>query len=369
MTDIAELESHNLTRIDGAADLAALDEARVAILGKSGNVTLLARTLGSMSLEERKVLGPQINQMRDRLAARIEARKAELEAAELEAQLAASRVDLSLPAPPRRRGGVHPTMQVMDELVAVFADMGFGVAEGPDIETDFNNFTALNFPPKHPAREMHDTFFLPPDAHGERKVLRTHTSPVQVRVMNRTSEKLPSWIATGQEPPIRVIVPGRTFRQDSDQTHTPMFHQIEGLVIDKGIHMGHLKWTLETFIARFFETDRVTTRFRPHHFPFTEPSAEIDVKCDRSGGEVRIGEGEDWLEILGCGMVHPNVLRNCGLDPDVWQGFAFGCGVDRLGVLKYGMPDLRDMFAADVRWLAHYGFSAFAAPNPASGLS
>ncbi|MCA3710804.1 MAG: phenylalanine--tRNA ligase subunit alpha [Phenylobacterium sp.] len=369
MTDIAELESNNLTRIDGAADLAALDEARVAILGKSGNVTLLARTLGSVSLEERKVLGPQINQMRDRLAARIEARKAELEAAELEAQLAASRVDLSLPAPPRRRGGVHPTMQVMDELVAVFADMGFGVAEGPDIETDFNNFTALNFPPKHPAREMHDTFFLPPDAHGERKVLRTHTSPVQVRVMNRTSEKLPSWIATGQEPPIRVIVPGRTFRQDSDQTHTPMFHQIEGLVIDKGIHMGHLKWTLETFIARFFETDRVTTRFRPHHFPFTEPSAEIDVKCDRSGGEVRIGEGEDWLEILGCGMVHPNVLRNCGLDPDVWQGFAFGCGVDRLGVLKYGMPDLRDMFAADVRWLAHYGFSAFAAPNPASGLS
>ena len=369
MTDIAELESNNLTRIDGASDLAALDEARVAILGKSGNVTLLARTLGSVSLEDRKVLGPQINQMRDRLAARIEARKAELEAAELEAQLAASRVDLSLPAPPRRRGGVHPTMQVMDELVAVFADMGFGVAEGPDIETDFNNFTALNFPPKHPAREMHDTFFLPPDANGERKVLRTHTSPVQVRVMNRTSEKLPSWIATGQEPPIRVIVPGRTFRQDSDQTHTPMFHQIEGLVIDKGIHMGHLKWTLETFIARFFETDRVTTRFRPHHFPFTEPSAEMDVRCDRSGGEVKIGEGEDWLEIMGCGMVHPNVLRNCGLDPDVWQGFAFGCGVDRLGVLKYGMPDLRDMFAADVRWLAHYGFSAFAAPNPASGLS
>jgi len=257
----------------------------------------------------------------------------------------------------------------MDEMIAVFADMGFGVAEGPDIETDFNNFTALNFPPKHPAREMHDTFFLPPDANGERKVLRTHTSPVQVRVMHRTNEKLPGWIASGQEPPIRIIVPGRTFRQDSDQTHTPMFHQIEGLVIDKGIHMGHLKWTLETFIARFFETDQVTTRFRPHHFPFTEPSAEMDVQCDRSGGEVKIGEGSDWLEILGCGMVHPNVLRNCGLDPDVWQGFAFGCGVDRLGVLKYGMPDLRDMFAADVRWLAHYGFSAFAAPNSASGLS
>jgi phenylalanyl-tRNA synthetase alpha chain len=369
MTDIAELEADNTARIDASADLAALEEARVAMLGKSGNVTLLARTLGGLSLEDRKTLGPQINQMRDRLAARIEARKSELEAAGLEARLAAERVDLSLPAPPRRRGGVHPTLQVMDEMVSIFADMGFGVAEGPDIETDFNNFTALNFPPKHPAREMHDTFFLPPDANGERKVLRTHTSPVQVRVMNRTNEKVPAWIASGQEPPIRIIIPGRTFRQDSDQTHTPMFHQIEGLVIDKGIHMGHLKWTLETFIARFFETDRVTTRFRPHHFPFTEPSAEMDVKCDRSGGEVRIGEGEDWLEILGCGMVHPNVLRNCGLDPEVWQGFAFGCGVDRLGVLKYGMPDLRDMFAADVRWLAHYGFSAFAAPNSASGLS
>ncbi len=369
MTDIAELEAANTARIEDSADLAALEEARVALLGKSGNVTLLARTLGGLSLEDRKTLGPQINQMRDRLAARIEARKSELESTELEARLAAERVDLSLPAPPRRRGGVHPTLQVMDEMVSIFADMGFGVAEGPDIETDFNNFTALNFPPKHPAREMHDTFFLPPDANGERKVLRTHTSPVQVRVMNRTNEKLPSWIASGQEPPIRIIIPGRTFRQDSDQTHTPMFHQIEGLVIDKGIHMGHLKWTLETFIARFFETDRVTTRFRPHHFPFTEPSAEMDVKCDRSGGEVRIGEGEDWLEILGCGMVHPNVLRNCGLDPEVWQGFAFGCGVDRLGVLKYGMPDLRDMFAADVRWLAHYGFSAFAAPNSASGLS
>ena len=369
MTDIAELESNNLARIDGAADLAALDEARVAILGKSGNVTLLARTLGSVSLEERKVLGPQINQMRDRLAARIEARKAELEAAELEARLAADRVDLSLPAPPRRKGSVHPTMQVMDELVAVFADMGFGVAEGPDIETDFNNFTALNFPPKHPAREMHDTFWLPEDEHGERKLLRTHTSPVQVRVMNRINEKLPSWIAQGQEPPIRIIVPGRTYRSDSDATHTPMFHQMEGLVIDKGIHMGHLKWTLDTFISRFFETPEVTTRFRPHHFPFTEPSAEMDVGCDRSGNEVKIGQGSDWLEILGCGMVHPNILRTCGLDPDVWQGFAFGFGVDRLGMLKYGMPDLRDMFASDSRWLSHFGFSAFQAPNPATGLS
>jgi phenylalanyl-tRNA synthetase alpha subunit len=232
-------------------------------------------------------------------------------------------------------------MQVMDEMVAVFADMGFSVAEGPDIEDDFHNFTALNFPPKHPAREMHDTFFLKPDPEtGERKVLRTHTSPVQVRTM------------MSQKPPIRIIAPGRTFRKDSDATHTPMFHQIEGLVIDRDIHMGHLKTTLETFIARFFELDDVHARFRPHHFPFTEPSAEMDIRCDRSGGKLTLNEGEDWLEILGCGMVHPNVLRNCGIDPDEYQGFAFGMGVDRLAMLKYGVPDLRPMFEADTRWLA-----------------
>ncbi|MDP3172937.1 MAG: phenylalanine--tRNA ligase subunit alpha [Phenylobacterium sp.] len=369
MTNLADLEAANAALIAAAPDTATLDEARVQILGKVGNVSLLLKTLGAMSPEERREQGPAINGLRERMAEQIAARKAALEAAELDAELAGVHVDLTLPAPPRRRGSVHPTMQTMDEMIAIFADMGFSLAEGPDIETDFNNFTALNFPPKHPAREMHDTFFLPEDANGERKVLRTHTSPVQVRVMNRTNEKLPNWIAQGQEPPIRVIVPGRTFRKDSDQTHTPMFHQIEGLVIDRNIHMGHLKWTLETFIARFFETPEVVTRFRPHHFPFTEPSAEIDVRCDRSGGEVRIGQGDDWLEILGCGMVHPNVLRNCGLDPDEWQGFAFGCGVDRLGMLKYGMPDLRDMFASDVRWLQHYGFSPFAMPDPATGLS
>ncbi|MDP3658983.1 phenylalanine--tRNA ligase subunit alpha [Phenylobacterium sp.] len=369
MTNLADLEAANAALIAAAPDTATLDEARVQILGKAGNVSLLLKTLGAMSPDERREQGPAINGLRERMAEQIAARKAALEAAELDAELAAVHVDLTLPAPPRRRGSVHPTMQTMDEMIAIFADMGFSLAEGPDIETDFNNFTALNFPPKHPAREMHATIFLPADANGERKVLRTHTSPVQVRVMNRTNEKLPNWIAQGQEPPIRVIVPGRTFRKDSDQTHTPMFHQIEGLVIDRDIHMGHLKWTLETFIARFFETPEVVTRFRPHHFPFTEPSAEIDVRCDRSGGEVRIGQGNDWLEILGCGMVHPNVLRNCGLDPDEWQGFAFGCGVDRLGMLKYGMPDLRDMFASDVRWLQHYGFSPFAMPNPATGLS
>jgi phenylalanyl-tRNA synthetase alpha chain len=369
MTDITTLEADISAAIAAAADAAALEAVRVSALGKSGSISELLKSLGGMSPDERREQGPKINGLRDRIQTAIAARKADLETAELDARLAAERVDLTLPAPPRRKGSVHPTMQVMDEMIAVFAEMGFSVAEGPDIETDFNNFTALNFPPKHPAREMHDTFFLPEDERGERKVLRTHTSPVQVRVMHAVNEKVPAWVANGQEPPIRVIVPGRTFRKDSDQTHTPMFHQIEGLVIDKGIHMGHLKWTLETFIARFFETSAVETRFRPHHFPFTEPSAEMDVKCDRSGGEVKIGQGEDWLEILGCGMVHPNVLRNCGLDPDVWQGFAFGCGVDRLGVLKYGMPDLRDMFASDARWLAHYGFSAFAAPNQATGLS
>jgi phenylalanyl-tRNA synthetase alpha chain len=370
MTDLSQLETELSAAVAQAADVAALEAVRVQALGKAGQVSDLLKSLGKMSPDERREQGPKINGLRDRVAGAIAERRAALEAAELDARLAAERVDLSLPAPPRRKGSVHPTMQVMDEMIAIFAEMGFSLAEGPDIETDFNNFTALNFPEKHPAREMHDTFFLPADETGERKVLRTHTSPVQVRVMNRAGEKSGApWVAAGQEPPIRVIVPGRTFRKDSDQTHTPMFHQIEGLVIDRNIHMGHLKWTLDTFIARFFETGAVESRFRPHHFPFTEPSAEMDVRCDRSGGEIKIGQGNDWLEILGCGMVHPNVLRHCGLDPDEWQGFAFGCGVDRLAMLKYGMPDLRDMFASDVRWLAHYGFSAFSAPNPATGLS
>jgi phenylalanyl-tRNA synthetase alpha chain len=369
MTDLSKLEADLAAAVAAAPDAAALDAVRVAALGKSGSISDLLKTLGSMTPDERREQGPAINGLRDRISAAIATRKAALDAAELDAKLAAERVDLTLPAPPERRGRVHPTMQVQDEMVAIFAELGFGLAEGPDIEDDFHNFTALNFPPKHPAREMHDTFWLPPDEHGERKVLRTHTSPVQVRVMQKINESLPGWIANGQEPPIRVIVPGRTYRSDSDATHSPMFHQLEGLVIGKDIHMGHLKWTLETFIARFFETPLVETRFRPHHFPFTEPSAELDVRCDRSGGEIKIGQGDDWLEVVGCGMVHPNILKNCGLDPDVWQGFAFGFGIDRLGMLKYGIPDLRDMFSSDVRWLQHYGFSAFAAPNPATGLS
>jgi phenylalanyl-tRNA synthetase alpha chain len=370
MTDHSELEADLAAQIAGAPDLEALEGLRVAALGKSGVVSALLRSLGAMSPQMRRIEGPAINGLRDRTAARIAARKTQLEDAALEAELAAGRLDLSLPAPPRRKGSVHPTMQVMDEIVAIFAELGFTVAEGPDIEDDFHNFSALNFPPRHPAREMHDTFFLKPAADGERRLLRTHTSPIQVRVMRRANVAVGApQFAVHQEPPIRIIGPGRVYRCDSDATHTPMFHQMEGLVIDKDIHMGHLKWTLDAFVRRFFEMDGVTTRFRPHHFPFTEPSAEMDVQCDRSGDEVKIGQGRDWLEILGGGMVHPNILRICGLDPDEWQGFAFGLGVDRLGMLKYGLPDLRDSFTADVRWLAHYGFSAFADPNPASGLS
>src|SRR5215469_1258280 len=370
MTDHSELERDLAAQIAAAPDLEALDQLRVAALGKSGVVSALLRSLGQMSPEARKVEGPAINGLRDRVAAAVAARKAELEDVALEAELAAGRIDLSLPAPPRRQGSVHPTLQVMDEMIAIFAEMGFGVAEGPDIEDDFHNFTGLNFPPRHPAREMHDTFFLKPGPDGERKLLRTQTSTIQIRVMRRAN------VAVGapqfeihQDPPIRVVGPGRVYRCDSDATHTPMFHQMEGLVIDRDIHLGHLKWTLDAFCRRFFEADNVVTRFRPHHFPFTEPSAEMDVQCDRSAAQIRIGEGSDWLEILGGGMVHPNILRICGLDPDEWQGFAFGMGVDRLAALKYGMPDLRDSFAADARWLAHYGFSAFADPNPASGLS
>jgi phenylalanyl-tRNA synthetase alpha chain len=352
MSDLATLQADLLAAIAAAEDLGALEAVRVGALGKTGSVSALLKAMGSLSPDERRERGPAVNALRDAVQAALAERRATLEAAALEAKLQAERLDLTLPPPPRRRGSLHPTMRVMDEMIAIFAELGFAVAEGPDIEDDFHNFTALNFPPKHPAREMHDTFFFAPDETGERKVLRTHTSPVQVRTM------------MNQAPPIRIIAPGRTYRCDSDQTHTPMFHQMEGLVIDRGIHMGHLKWTLETFVSRFFEAEGVTTRFRPHHFPFTEPSAEMDVQCDRSGGQIRIGRGTDWLEVLGCGMVHPNVLRNCGLDPDEWQGFAFGCGIDRLGMLKYGIPDLRDTFASDTRWLRHYGFSPFAALPP-----
>lgn len=357
MSDIETIESEALNSIEGAGDLTALDAVRVAELGKKGRVSGLMKTLGGMDPEERKEMGPKLNALKNRLNDAVEARKLALEDAELDARLASEKEDLTLPPRDWRTGTLHPVMQVFEEIEEIFGAMGFAVAEGPDIEDDFHNFTALNFPIGHPAREDHDTFFMAPDADGERKVLRTHTSPVQIRTM------------MNEKPPIRVIIPGRVYRNDWDATHTPMFHQVEGLVIDKATHMGHLKGCLSDFARAFFEVESVVTRFRPHFFPFTEPSAEMDVQCDRSGGNVKVGQGEDWLEVLGSGMVHPNVLRNCGLDPDEYQGFAFGMGVDRLAMLKYGMPDLRPYFESDVRWLSHYGFRPWLLPSLSGGLS
>jgi len=310
-----------------------------------------------MSPDDRKVKGPIINGMRDRVTAALAARKASLGDVALEARLKAERVDVTLPARPEMTGRIHPVSQILDEATAIFADMGFAIAEGPDIETDDFNFTKLNIPPEHPARQMHDTFYLKAKPDGTRHLLRTHTSPVQARTM------------LAQKPPIRIIVPGRVYRIDSDQTHTPMFHQIEGLVIDESSHMGHLKWILEEFCRALFEVPKVEMRFRPSYFPFTEPSAEVDIRCDRSGGEVKLGQGNDWLEILGCGMVHPKVIEMCGHDPAKYQGFAWGMGLDRLAMLKYGAPDLRAFFDADMRWLKHYGFSALDVPSLAGGLS
>ncbi len=355
MSDIEDIKAKYSGEISAASELRALDDIRVAALGKKGEVSMMMRGLGQMSAEEKKVMGPALNSLKNDISALIDARKDILENAALETALVSETMDMSLPVG-TARGTLHPVQQVMEEMAAIFSDMGFTVAEGPDIEDDFHNFTALNFPPGHPARDMHDTFFMAPDADGEKKVLRTHTSPVQIRTM------------INEKPPIRIIAPGRTYRCDSDQTHTPMFHQVEGLVIDKETHMGHLKGCLMDFISAFFETD-VDVQFRPHHFPFTEPSAEMDVRYERVGSEIRIGQGEKWMEILGCGMVHPNVLRACGIDPDIYQGFAFGMGVDRLAMLKYGVPDLRDMFAADTRWLGHYGFDPLLQANLATGLS
>ncbi|MEO6255377.1 MAG: phenylalanine--tRNA ligase subunit alpha [Sphingomicrobium sp.] len=350
-------EQDIIDAIGGAADLAALDQLRVATLGKSGSVTALLKSLGAMDAATRALEGPKIHARREAVTAAIAARKAELEAAELDRRLATERLDLSLPAPEALRGSIHPISQVMDELAEVFADLGFAVAEGPEIEQQWYNFTALNMPEAHPARAMHDTFYCEPrDGEDEPRVLRTHTSPVQIRAMQ------------AQGAPLRVIAPGRVYRSDSDATHTPMFHQIEGLVIDRHIHMGHLKWTLETFLKAFFERDDIAIRMRPSYFPFTEPSAEVDVGWSIEQGRRVVGGSEGWMEVLGSGMVHPRVIKDCGLDPGEWQGFAFGTGVDRLAMLKYGMDDLRAFFDADLRWLKHYGFRALDVPTLSGGV-
>jgi phenylalanyl-tRNA synthetase alpha chain len=357
--DLAPLQREILSDIGAATDESALEGVRVGAPGKKGTISALLATLGKMSPDERKTQGAAINALKDQVTEALAARRAILKKSALEAQLKREALDVTLPVRPRgvETGRIHPLSQVTDEIVAIFAEMGFAVAEGPDIETDDYNFTKLNFPPGHPARDMHDTFFLAPDANGERKLLRTHTSPVQVRTM------------LAEKPPIRIICPGRTYRTDFDQTHTPMFHQVEGLVIDESATLANLKWVLEEFCKAFFEVPRVGMRFRPSFFPFTSPSMEVDIQCRRSGGEIRFGEGDDWLEILGCGMVHPNVLTNCGIDPEVYQGFAWGLGIDRVAMLKYGLPDLRDFFDSDLRWINHYGFRPLDIPTLAGGLS
>ncbi len=357
MQNLDALQDKWLNAVAEAKAVDVLEAIRVDALGKKGEISGLMKTLGELSPEERKEAGQRLNLLKDAVSDAIGSRKTVLEQTALDAKLAFEAIDLTLPPRPETEGRLHPISQTIDEIVAIFGEMGFSVAEGPDIEDDFKNFTALNIPPDHPARQMQDTFYLPPQADGSRMVLRTHTSPVQIRTMQ------------SKKPPIRVICPGRTYRCDSDMTHTPMFHQVEGLVIDEATHMGHLKGCLIDFVRAFFGIDNLPVRFRPSYFPFTEPSAEVDIGCDRSGGELKLGTGKDWLEILGCGMVHPKVLINCGIDPAKYQGFAFGMGIERIAMLKYGIPDLRTFFDGDLRWLKHYGFQALDVPSMVGGLT
>lgn len=358
MNDIHALQQQLLTAIEAASDEAALEQIRVATLGKKGSISELLKSLGSLSPIERKTKGPLYNGLRDRVGEALAAKRSALADAALDTRLAFERLDATLPARSESSGTIHPVSQVLDELTAIFADLGFAIAEGPDVEFDDYNFTKLNIPPDHPARQMQATFFLAPQADGSRHLLRTHTSPVQVRTM------------LAQKPPIRIVCPGRAYRVDSDATHSPMFHQFEILAIDEGLHLGHLRWTIEEFCKAFFEVDKVDLRARPSFFPFTEPSVEWDLRCDRSvPGQIKYGSGNDWLELGGSGEVHPRVLEMCGIDPERYQGFAFGGGLDRLAMLKYGVPDIRGFFESDVRWLRHYGFAPLDMPTLDGGLS
>ena len=343
--------------IHSASTLDELEDIRITALGKKGTITGLMKSLGSLDPDKRKEAGQLLNAIKEEVASAIDVRKITMEDAALDAQLHRDRVDVTLPVRPESNGSIHPITQTIDELTAIFCEMGFTVADGPHIESDYYNFSALNIPPEHPARQEQDTFYLPPDETGTPRVLRTHTSPVQIRTMEKTT------------PPIKIIVPGRTFRSDHDATHSPMFHQVEGLVIDKTSHMGHLKGCLIDFCRAFFGVDDLPVRFRPSYFPFTEPSAEVDIGCTRAGGEFRIGKGDDWLEILGSGMVHPRVLSGCGINPDEYQGFAFGMGIERIAMLKYGIPDLRPFYDTDIRWLKHYGFVPLDLPTIAGGIN
>jgi len=368
MNDLEALRDELLAAVESADSTAALEELRVSALGKKGRITGLLKGLGQIDPEERRERGQAVNALKDAVSAAIDAKMTALADSALEARLAAESVDVTLPARPEPAGRLHPISQTLDEIVAILGEMGFSIAEGPDIEDDFHNFTALNIPPEHPARQMHDTFYLPEKEDGSRMVLRTHTSPVQIRAMQALMKQKDGG-ASGL--PLRIIAPGRTYRCDSDITHTPMFHQVEGLIVDRTgrIHMGHLKGCLIEFCRAYFEVPDVPVRFRPSHFPFTEPSAEVDIGCTRKGGELKIGAGGDWLEILGCGMVHPNVLAACDIDPAEYQGFAFGIGMERLAMLKYGIPDLRTFFDADLRWLKHYGFVPLEVPTLFRGLT
>jgi phenylalanyl-tRNA synthetase alpha chain len=355
MESIDSVRAELMADVAAATDLDAIEQLRIRELGKKGRLTGLMRGLAQLSVDERRSVGAALNVVKDDLVAAIERRRGELEDAALDARLASETIDVTLPMRPQALGRIHPISQTIDEVVAIFGEMGFAVAEGPDIEDDWHNFTALNIPPEHPARQEMDTFYLPAERDGHRIVLRTHTSPVQIRTMLTSP------------PPLRIIAPGRTYRCDSDATHAPMFHQVEGLVVDETTHMGHLKGCLIDFLRAFFAMADLPVRFRPSYFPFTEPSAEVDIGCTRGAGTLAIGHGSDWLEILGCGMVNPKVLAACGVDPTRYQGFAFGMGIERITMLKYGIPDLRTFFDSDLRWLRHYGFAALAVPSLVRG--
>lgn len=359
MDDLEALQAKYMDQIRSASSEAELEETRLAALGKKGEISLKMRGLGKMPPEERKIAGPALNSLKDTVIDALQQKKTALVDSALDEQVAKEWLDITLPGRIRKSGTIHPVSQVTEEITAIFADLGFSVAEGPQVESDWYNFDALNIPPEHPARQEHDTFFMKQaESHdAPPNVLRTHTSPVQIRAMQEHGA------------PLRVIAPGRVYRCDYDQTHTPMFHQAEGLAVDKDISMANLKWTLEEFCRSFFEVDQVELRFRSSHFPFTEPSAEVDIRCSWGSGQLKVGEGDDWMEILGSGMVHPNVLKAGGVDPNKWQGFAFGMGIDRLAMLKYGIPDLRSFFDSDIRWLKHYGFSPLDVPTLHRGLS
>ena len=354
MSDIKKIKDEYLDKLSSDLNLESINKIKTELFGKNGEISNSFKKLGSIPSEERKKFASDLNFIKEELQEKINIKLQEIEIKEINSKLENEKVDVTLPERDINQGKIHPVSQVIDEISSIFSEIGFSVEEGPDVENENYNFTALNTPDNHPARDMHDTFYLD---NNKKLLLRTHTSPVQVRTMLKG------------KPPFKIIAPGRTYRSDSDQTHSPMFHQVEGLHIDKDINMGHLKGCLNYFIKEFFEVDKIKMRFRPSHFPFTEPSAEVDIGYELKDGKIIIGEGDKWLEILGCGMVHPNVLKNVNVNPDNYQGYAFGIGIDRLGMLKYGINDLRAFFETDYRWLNHFGFDPLDVPSSYRGLS